>query len=44
VEEVFLYLALAAILISSFVIPYFTVKYFVKFALFFVGAGKSFMI
>lgn len=44
VEEVYLYLTLAVIIISSFVIPYFTVKYFIKAALFFVGAGKSIMI
>lgn len=44
VEEVYLYLTLAIIIISSFVIPYFTVKYIIKAALFFVGAGKSFMI
>lgn len=44
VEEVYIYLALAAILISSFAIPYFTVKYFVKAAIFFVGAGKPLII
>jgi hypothetical protein len=38
VEEFYLYLTLIIILIASFAISYFTVKSFVKFSLFFVGA------
>lgn len=42
VEEVYLYLTLTIIITSSFIIPYFTLMYFIKVALFFIGAGKPF--